>query len=1122
MRVRFLGPLEVRQGAQWVRLGAPKLRSLLAALLLRPGEAVSVEWLIDQLWQEQRPRGADNRIHGYVSRLRRLLDDPDGHVLRTHSPGYELAIGPADQDAGRFEQLSGDGLAALRGGDVPAASRLLRAGLELWRGPAFTDVPAMPLVQAEAGRLEERRLAVLEARIDADLRLGEAGDLPAELQSLVSTHPMRERFWAQLMLALYRCGRPADALAAYRQLYRMLTDELGTEPSRQVRDLHQQILNADPALDLAPSPATAGREPDREPKAVPEPDQEPDPADDAAAADADAERPIPRQLPADIADFTGREEDLLRLDALLPGDGGNPPTAVVLTAITGTGGVGKTALAVHWAHGVADRFPDGQLYANLRGYSSDSPLEPLAVLTLFLRALGVEAGQVPTDVDEAAALYRSLLADRKVLVLLDNAAHTSQVRPLLPGSAGCLVLVTSRSRLSGLVARESAQPFEIGRLPIRDSVELLANVLGPELVREEPEAAAKLAELCAGLPLALRLAAANLLWDDQQSLADHVVELSRQDRLDRLRVDDDSSSDAVRAIFDLSYVKLDPGERRFFRQLSLVPGADFSVAAGAALGGVTTAAARRILDRLVDGHLIERRATGWYAFHDLMRLYAAERTAAEDTEAEREVALDRLVDWYTGNTYAAVALLIPDALRLPQSHEISFQAEDFDDHPSALAWLDAERANLLAAVHALADRPGPRVWLLADGLRPYLHLARFLPEWMEVAELCLRAAKRQGDAHGQAAGQFSLAQAKYHAGDYAGAQLGSERALELAREAGWAEAELKSLNLLAIGHLQQGQVDRSVEWLERALVLARKLGTSEAMFLGNLAIAYTRTGQLERAIDYHRQNLELAQRLARSSGSPRDFDVAIGHMDLGEVYRLRGDLTLAREHLAQALEIHRELGSEFGIFATSYSLAVTDLDAGAFEQAKAHAETCLRITEETAEHQMEIDLHLLYGDLAERTGDFANAYRDYARAAQLAEQAGNHYETVIGQIGTAAAHLGLGRLDEASSTARTAAAAAQAAGYRLLEGQARVVLARAYAEAGELGDARTTAAQALALQAETGHQLGEAHALRLLGDLAERDGDADTARQHRERAFTIFTAVGAPEAAELEPLLRRA
>jgi DNA-binding SARP family transcriptional activator/tetratricopeptide (TPR) repeat protein len=1108
MRVRFLGPLEVRQGDQWIRLGAPKLRSLLAALLLRPGEAVSVEWLIDQLWPEQRPRGADNRIHGYVMRLRRLLDDPGGQLLRTHSPGYELAIDPADQDAGRFEQLSGEGIAALRNGDGSEAGRLLRAALELWRGPAFTDVPATTLVQAEAGRLEERRLTVLEARIDADLQQADTAGtaaLPAELQSLVSTHPMRERFWAQLMLALYRSGRQADALGAYRQLYQMLTEELGTEPSRQLRDLHQQILNADPALDLEPAPAPA-----------------PNAAEPQVDEEQEAERPVPRQLPADIADFTGREEDLLRLDALLPGDGGSRPTAVVLTAITGTGGVGKTALAVHWAHGVADRFPDGQLYANLRGYSSESPLEPLAVLTLFLRALGVEAAQVPTDTDEAAALYRSLLADRKVLVLLDNAAHTSQVRPLLPGSAGCLVLVTSRSRLSGLVARESAQPFEIDRLPVRDSVELLANVLGPELVRQEPEAAAKLAELCAGLPLALRLAAANLLWDEQQSLADHVVELSKHDRLDRLRVDDDSSSDAVRAIFDLSYVKLDPDERRSFRQLSLVPGADFSTAAVAALGGVTTSGARRVLNRLVDGHLIERRATGWYAFHDLMRLYAAERTAAEDTEAERSAATDRLVDWYTGNTYAAVALLIPDALRLPQSHEISFQAEDFDDHPSALAWLDAERANLLATVRALADRPGSKVWLLADGLRPYLHLARFLPEWREVAELSLRAAERQGDAHGQAAGQFSLAQAKYHAGDYAGAQLDSERALELARRAGWAEAELKSLNLLAIGHLQQGQVDRSVEWLERALVLARELGTSEAMFLGNLAIAYTRTGQLERAIDYHRQNLELAQRLARSSGSPRDFDVGIGHMDLGEVYRLRGDLALARQHLTQALEIHRELGSEFGIFATSYSLAVTDLDAGNFEQAKAHAETSLRITEETAEHQMEIDLHLLYGDLAERTGDFANAYRDYTRAAQLAEQAGNHYETVIGQIGTAAAHLGLGRVDEASSTARTAVSTAQAAGYRLLEGQAKVVLARAYAEAGEPGDAETTAAEALALQAETGHRLGEAHALRLLGDLAERGGDADTARKHRERAFTIFTSVGAPEAAELEPLLRRA
>jgi DNA-binding SARP family transcriptional activator len=393
MRLRILGPLEVWDGAEWRRLGAPKWRSLLAALVIRSDRAVSVAELIEELWGDDPPGGAVNLVHGYVGRVRRVLDDRDGRCLRSRSPGYTLQLGPDDLDVQRFEDLAARGVAAQERNDPTEAARLLGDALAVWRGPAFADVHPTPLIVPEVERLEERRLRVVEARIEAELALGRHAELVSELQALVDDHPLREQLWHQLMLSLHRSRRQAEALDAYQRLYKLLDDELGLRPSRPLRDLQRQILTDQP---------------------------EPGDASGRRAPSAD----VPRQLPAAPVDFTAREAEVRRLETIADlATGADTASAVV---VSGAGGVGKTTLAVHWAHRAADRFPDGQLYLDLYGYSGRSPRSPEESLGRLLRGLGQPPDKIPSDLDDATALYRSLLAGRRVLVILDNARSVDQ------------------------------------------------------------------------------------------------------------------------------------------------------------------------------------------------------------------------------------------------------------------------------------------------------------------------------------------------------------------------------------------------------------------------------------------------------------------------------------------------------------------------------------------------------------------------------------------------------------------------------------------------------------------------------------------------------------------------
>jgi DNA-binding SARP family transcriptional activator len=652
MEFRMLGPLRVRTARGWVPIAAEQQRTVLAVLLVEAGRAVSTVRLVDAVWGPRPPSRAVNTVQAYVMRLRRLLggdlgSDLGGDIVLTRDRGYELAVDGDHVDAVVFERMVSAARRDLADGQAASAEARLSAALDLWRGPVLADVPAVECLTWRADQLEQIQLAAQEQHMAALLALDRSAEAVEVLHRLVDAAPLREQRWALLVRALDRCGRRAEALDAFQRARRVLRDELGLEPGPELRELQRAILSSDPS----------------------------------------AHSVRPAQLPSDTAGFVGRVEHLARLDDLVRDDPGRSPSPVV-SVVSGAAGTGKTALAVHWAHGVRDRFPDGQLYLNLRGYASETPVRPLEALGRVLAALGVAAEQIPSDVEEASALYRSLLADRRVLVLLDNARDPEQVRPLLPGGAGCLTLVTSRDRLGGLVARDGASGLVVGVLDDREARAVLTRLLGPARVDAEPEATAEVVRLCGNLPLALRIAAARLSERPDAPVAE-LAGLLAGDRLGGLDVYGDTDPGvAVRAAFDLSYRGQPADARRLFRLLGLAPGADVTAATAGALAGQDAVTTLRTLDRLASANLIAESAPGRYAVHDLLREYAAERAAAEESPAERAAALDRLYARYLAH---------------------------------AGAWIDAERANVVSAVaHAAEHGPHEAAWLLADAMRGYL------------------------------------------------------------------------------------------------------------------------------------------------------------------------------------------------------------------------------------------------------------------------------------------------------------------------------------------------------------------------------------------------------------------
>src|SRR5580693_8151217 len=626
--------MRVRDGTRQVSVSAPRQRVLLAALLLSAGQVVSLDTLAETLWEGGPPAGARGALHSAVQRLRSTLGPAGASLIETRPPGYLIKADGAGLDIREFSVLAARGHAAAEAGTWAEAASLLREALGRWRGEPLADVPSQVLRDREVPPLAEQRLHALAARIDADLHLGRHGEVVAELRQLVADHPLQEQFHAQLMLSLYRAGRQADALAAYQVVRRVLADQLGIDPGPELRLLHQRILGADRELLLPAGAELPGSLP-----AAPSA-----PAAQGARPPAPGQV-VPRQLPAATRHFAGRDGALKEL-AGLAAEAAEGSPATVLAVITGTAGIGKTTLALHFAHRAAGQFPDGQLYVNLRGFDpAGSPVTAEEALRLLLDALSVPAVRVPLGLDAQAGLYRSLLAGQRMLVLLDNARDAEQVRPLLPASPGRLVIVTSRNQLTSLVAAEGAAPLTLDVLTDGEAHELLGRCLGPERVADDPSAAGALIQLCARLPLALSIAAARTYSQPRLSLAALTADLrDARSRLDAL--DAGHATANVRAVLSWSYQQLDPPAARLFRLLGLHPGPDISAAAAASVAGLPLDEGRRALVELTRAHLLAEHVPGRFSCHDLLRAYAAELTQSSDTEAERRAATGRMFDHY--------------------------------------------------------------------------------------------------------------------------------------------------------------------------------------------------------------------------------------------------------------------------------------------------------------------------------------------------------------------------------------------------------------------------------------------------------------------------------------------
>jgi tetratricopeptide (TPR) repeat protein/transcriptional regulator with XRE-family HTH domain len=822
----------------------------------------------------------------------------------------------------------------------------------------------------------------------------------------------------------------------------------------------------------------------------------------------------PAQLPASATSFTGRTDALKILDGMLPNSVDAPSGLLILLAVAGTAGVGKTALAVHWAHRVANRFPDGQLFIDLRGWAPDAPLRPIDALARLLPALGVPPDQVPTGVDEAAAMYRSHLAGRRMLVLLDNAASAEQVRPLLPGSGGCLVLVTSRDLLAGLVANEGAHRLVLHILSRAEAHDLMTSRLGAERTETEHHAVAQVAELCGHLPLALRIAAANLAARPTQRIADYAEQLRPRDRLTALAAPGDPHN-AVSAVFDLSYSRIPDPARRLFRLVGLAPGPDVTAEAAGALADIGAERAAPLLELLAGAHLVHEHAPGRYTHHDLLRHYANHRAHHEESAKERHAARERLFSYYLTTIHAAAGLLYPakERLALPTGPDRP-ASPPIRDQPEALAWLDDELPSLVAAIrHAATRGPRPMAWLLADSLRGYFWLRRCTVEWLAVAETALEAAVADGDPRGQTAARLSLADAHVVICRHTEAIEQYRHALSTNEEQGSVGMQCAIMNNIGTVYLATGRPQEAADYHTRVLEICRRTEDhlGEAVQLGNLGAVYRTIGQLESAADHHRRALGIYRRL----GDPM-FEAG-EQQELGYTYLLLGRFDQALSLLNNALAHHRLNGDRSNEAETQRRLALLNQDLGRPSLALSCA--VLAVARGLGNRNVEADALNTVATDHRLLGQHREAIEHHEQALRVAQETKLGPAQADALIGLATVQGELGDRELARGYLGRALGVARESRLRLLEARALTVLAGLHLAEGDDDEACRVGEQALALHRETGHRLGEAHTHVVLGHARERAGNGHAAQAHWRRAHTLFTELGTPESAETRALL---
>jgi DNA-binding SARP family transcriptional activator/tetratricopeptide (TPR) repeat protein len=891
VRFEVLGAERAWRGQLELDLGPLQQRVVLAVLLLHANRPVARERLIDAVWGPDVPACAVNLVQRHISALRRVLDpkrrDRPGYGLLTWTDaGYVLAVAAGGLDLAAFDAGLTAARTARAAGDLPGAAAALASALRLWHGPPFSGLSS-PLLDAQRDALSERWISATEERIEIDLALGNHADLVAELRNLIADHPLRERPRQLLMLALYRSHRQAEALAAYHDARAYLLDELGIEPAEPMQRLHQQILAADPVLAAPPG------------------------ADASAAGDAprlDRSHPAPAQLPHGLPLFTGRDSELARLEDIASDAAGAQGESVPIIAITGLAGIGKTTLAVHWAHRVSERFPDGQLYVNLRGFDPVGPaMEPGDVIRGFLEAFAVPADRVPASLDGQAALYRSALAGRRVLVVLDNARDADQIRPLLPGTPGCLVVVTSRNQLGGLVVADGARPLLLDLLTLPEARQLLARRLGRDCVAAEPRAVDDIIECCARLPLALAIVAARAALRPGFSLALMADELrSARGGLDAF--DGDESATDARATFSWSYQMLSSEAARLFRLLSLHPGPDLAIEAAASLAGADAGHVYPAMAELIRAHLVTERIPGRFTFHDLLRAYAAEQAGSVDSGADRKAAIHRMLSHYLQSAYAATRLLDPhrDPVRIaPMATGVTrTRLASADD---VLNWFITEHAALLAVLEPSTDGFDDHIWQLAWTLVPFHDRLGQWHESSRTQRVGLAAAERLGDPAGQAVTCRGLARAYAQLGRYDEARLYLERALRLFAGLGHLTGQANAHYTFARVAYRQGRHVEALSHARRALDFygAADHGAGKAAALNAVGWFRVLLGEPEQALGYCQQALDLHRELGDRHGEASALD------SLGYAHHHLGNHDQAVTCYERAICLWRELGDRY-------------------------------------------------------------------------------------------------------------------------------------------------------------------------------------------------------------------
>ncbi len=891
----LLGPLLVRRDETTVPIAAGKQRVLVAALLLNTEPALTPDGLAELLWPAGPPPSARVTVRNYVKRLRRALGDDGRRLVATQSDGYLLRVPSSCLDTSRFEVMTAGGRQALRAGQHAEAAAALRAALALWRGRPLADVPCDQLVIQHGPRLEELRLQALEDRIEADLHCGRHAEVITDLQPLTAAEPLRERLHGLLMLALDRAGRRADALAAFQDARRVLIDEIGVEPGAELRRLHERILAGEPAL-----------------------------ADGISARPAAAAPPVPHQLPAASAHFVGRQPELDRLDTMVP-----------VTVIGGTAGVGKTALAIHWAHRAASQFPDGQLYLNLRGFSPDAaPASPGEGLGVLLDALRPSV-PIPSELDARMNLYRSLVAAKRLLIVLDNARDAGQVRPLLPGSLGSMVVITSRDWLAGLSATDGAQLITLNVLAKPEARALIAARIGRVRADGEPGAVEEIAELCGRLPLALAVAAAKVAARPAFSLGQLAAELRDPGaRLDVLDAGEALAS--ARSVISWSYASLTAPAAMMLRLLGLHPGPDAGVGAVASLAAVPAGQAHGMLAELARSNVVAETTAGRFGLHDLLRTYAREQAHAKEPAGHRQAAIHRMLNYYLHSAHAMSGRLYPTR---PSIILAPLQAgvlpAGLAAYQQAWAWGEAEAAVLRGMV-TLAPEAGlpEHAWQLVWAFETFLTRCGRWDLLNDLQRLALQTARGAGDTTGEAHASCGLGWARVLQGYYGSGREHLDRAARLFSLLGDASGEARAHVRTGDAFWRQGRLAEARQSAERALDLFRACDdqAGQAGALNNIGLLHIHLGAYQHGLSCCQQSRVMFRALGYRRGEANALD------SMGEAYRGLGRAADATACFQQSLSAVRELGDQVSQAEILVHLAAVRQDDGNVRAAR----DCLR------------------------------------------------------------------------------------------------------------------------------------------------------------------------------------